>query len=128
MGRQGSRPAATHEQVLSPLRERCEACGQRLWVAYHHHRTVVRLDGLWRLTLRVRQCVNPTCAQYHRAVTPEEAGAWALPQGEFGLDVIALIGQLRSREQRSVPQIHQSAAGARGGDRRAQRDGAVAPL
>ncbi len=38
---------------------------------------------------------------------PEEAGAWALPQGEFGLDVIALIGQLRSREQRSVPQIHQ---------------------
>ena len=39
---------------------------------------------------------------------PEEAGAWALPQGEFGLDIIALIGQLRSREQRSVPQIHQA--------------------
>jgi hypothetical protein len=77
-------------------------------VAYHHHRTVVRLDGLWRLTIRVRQCVSPTCPQYHRAYVPEEAGAWALPQGEFGLDVIALIGQLRSREQRSVPQIHQA--------------------
>ena len=106
MGRQGSRPAATHEQVLSPLRERCEACGQRLWVAYHHHRTVVRLDGLWRLTLRVRQCVQATCPAYHRAVVPEEAGAWALPQGEFGLDIIAYIGQLRAREHRSVPQIH----------------------
>jgi hypothetical protein len=108
MGRKESRPAATHEQVLSPLREDCRGCGQRLWVAYHEHRTVVRLDGLWRLTLRVRRCQNRACAQYHRAVVPEEAGAWALPQGEFGLDVIAVIGQLRSREQRSVPQIHQT--------------------
>src|SRR5258708_12396926 len=105
MGRRGSRSAATHEQTLSPLREQCSACGQRLWMAYHHHRTVVRLDGLWRLTIRVRHCVNTTCSQYHRAYVPEEAGAWALPQGEFGLDVIALIGHLRSREQRSVPQI-----------------------
>jgi hypothetical protein len=108
MGRRGSRPVATQEQTLSPVQEECRGCGQRLWVAYHHHRTVVRLDGLWRLTIRVRQCVNAACAQYHRAVVPEEAGAWALPQGEFGLDIIALIGQLRSREQRSVPQIHQA--------------------
>lgn len=108
MGRRGSRPAATHEQVLTPLRDQCVACGQRLWVAYHHHRTVVRLDGLWRLTVRVRRCVNAACPQYHRAYVPEEAGAWALPQSEFGLDIIAYIGQLRSREQRSVPQIHQA--------------------
>ena len=107
MGRRGSRSAAAHEQTLSPLREECSACGHRLWVAYHHHRTVVRLDGLWRLTIRVRQCANAACPQYHRAVVPEEAGAWALPQGEFGLDVIAFIGQLRARDQRSVPQIHQ---------------------
>jgi hypothetical protein len=108
MGRHGSRPAATQEQVLTPLREQCSACGERLWMGYHHHRTVVRLDGLWRLTVRVRRCVNAACSQYHRAYVPEEAGAWALPQGEFGLDVIAYIGQLRSREQRSVPQIHQA--------------------
>jgi hypothetical protein len=37
---------------------------------------------------------------------PEEAEAWALPQAEFGLDVIALAGQVGYREQRSVPQIH----------------------
>jgi hypothetical protein len=92
---------------LNAQREQCSACGRRLWIAYHHHRTVVRLDGLWRLTLRVRQCVNADCSQYHRAVVPEEAGAWVLPQGEFGLDVIALLGQLRAREQRSVPQLHQ---------------------
>jgi hypothetical protein len=108
MGRRGSRPAAPHALVLSPERTRCLVCGGPLWVAYHKQRTVVRLDGLWRLTLRVRTCRTPTCTQYHRAYGPEEVGAWVLPQGEFGLDVIALIGQWRAREQRSVPQIHQA--------------------
>jgi hypothetical protein len=108
MGRRQRRGPATQERVLSPQREQCAACGARLWVAYHHHRVVVRLDGVWRLTLRVRRCRNEACPQYHRAYVPEEAGAWALPQGEFGLDVIAQIGHWRYREQRSVPQIHRA--------------------
>jgi len=41
--------------------------------------------------------------RYH----PEEEGRWALPHGEFGLDVIALIGAWRFREHRSVPEMHQ---------------------
>jgi hypothetical protein len=107
-GRRGRvRGPATQECLLSPAVEHCPACGQFMRIAYHEHRTVVRLDGVWRLTLRVRRCRNAACAQYHRPSVPEEAGAWALPQAEFGLDVIALVGQLRSREQRSVPQIHQ---------------------
>ncbi len=68
---------------------------------------MVRLDGVWRLTLRVRRCPTQACPAYHRPYVPEEAGAWALPQAEFGLDVLALVGQLRSRGQQSVPQIHQ---------------------
>jgi len=68
----------------------------------------VRLDGVWRLTLRIRRCRNRACALYHRPYVPEEAGAWALPQAEFGLDVIALVGHLRYRDQRSVPQIHRA--------------------
>jgi hypothetical protein len=108
MGRSRSRAvAATRERVLTPEREQCASCAQRLWIAYHEHRRVVRLDGVWRLTVRVRRCPNRACSQYHRPYVPEEAGAWALPQAEFGLDVIALVGQLRYREQRSVPQIHQ---------------------
>jgi hypothetical protein len=47
------------------------------------------------------------CPQYLQAVVPEEAGAWALPQCEFGLDIITFMGQPRAREQRRVPQIHQ---------------------
>jgi hypothetical protein len=38
---------------------------------------------------------------------PEEEGGWALPHGEFGLDVIALVGTLRYQQQRSIPQIHE---------------------
>jgi hypothetical protein len=107
MGRSGSRVAdVSQERVLTPEREHCASCGQRLWIAYHEQRRVVRLDGVWRLTLRIRRCRNRACAAYHQAYVPEEAGAWALPQAEFGLDVIALVGQLRYREQRSVPQIH----------------------
>lgn len=107
-GRQGrGREPATHACVLSPTREHCPACGQFMRVAYLEHRTVVRLDGVWRLTMRVRRCRNAACQQYHRPHRPEEAGAWALPQAEFGLDVVALVGHLRYREQRSVPQIHE---------------------
>jgi hypothetical protein len=108
-GRRGRvRGPATQERVLSPVVEHCPACGQFRRVAYLEHRSVVRLDGIWRLTLRVRRCGNTACPQYHRPTRPEEAGAWALPHAEFGLDVLALVGQLRYREQRSVPQIHQA--------------------
>ena len=41
------------------------------------------------------------------AYRPESEGKWALPQHEFGLDVIALCGAWRYQEHRSVPQIHQ---------------------
>jgi len=45
---------------------------------------------------------------YRRAYRPEEEGRWALPQGEFGLDVIALVGALRFAEHRSVPEIRRA--------------------
>src|SRR5258708_16626708 len=77
-------------------------------VAYTYRGTVVRLDGLWRLVVRVRRCGHPAWGGYQRAYGPEEAGAWALPQSEFGLDIIAQIGHWRACEQRSVPQMHQA--------------------
>lgn len=68
---------------------------------------MTRLDGLWKLTLVVRQCIQPNCPRFHQRYRPEEEGRWALPHGEFGLDVIALIGWWRFREHRSVPEMHQ---------------------
>jgi hypothetical protein len=101
-----ARAEATHALTLIPLKEYCEQCGQPLWVAYHAHRTVTRLDGLWKLTVVVRRCIQPECPRYHMAYRPEEEGKWALPHGEFGLEVIALIGHWRFREHRSVPEMH----------------------
>src|SRR6266700_150693 len=102
------RQEATHSIKLTPLNECCEQCGQPLWVGYHGSRTVTRLDGLWKLTIVVRRCIHPECPRYHVAYRPEEEGCWALPHGEFGLEVIALIGQWRFREHRSVPEMHRS--------------------
>ena len=60
------------------------------------------------LSLRVRRCINRACQFYHRPYRPEEEGALALPDAEFGLDVLAFVGALRYREHRSVPEIHQA--------------------
>jgi len=76
-------------------------------MACHSHRTVTTLGGVYRLTLKVYRCWNPACPRFHQVYRPEEEGAWALPHGEFGLDVIALVGTLRYQQQRSIPQIHQ---------------------
>jgi hypothetical protein len=58
------------------------------------------------LRLQIRSCRNPDCARYKACLRPEQEGRFALPQHEFGLDVIALVGRLRHAEHRSVPEIH----------------------
>jgi hypothetical protein len=107
MARRRGRPRPTAERRLEPNRERCWQCGGPLWVAYHSRRRLTLLDEVVQFTLVVRRCRTPSCVRYRRAYRPEEEGALALPHGEFGLDVIALVGQLRYREHRSVPEIHQ---------------------
>ncbi|WP_085954444.1 transposase [Ktedonobacter racemifer] len=66
------------------------------------------LSGGYRLRLAVRRCQNPECLQYHRPYRPEEEGGWALPHGEYGLDVIALVGMLRYRQHHSLTELHQA--------------------
>lgn len=106
MARRTPRPPITRSLPLVPLARQCSACGGSLWVTYHTARTVTTLDSVCRLTLTVVYCHNAQCPRYHLPSRPEEEGAWALPHGEFGLDVIALIGSLRFRHHRSVPEIH----------------------
>jgi transposase len=107
MARRTARPAASHEYRLEPYRRRCVQCGGPAHIAYHSRRTIMTLDGLYRLVLAVRRCQEATCPLYRQPYRPEEEGGWALPHGEFGLDVIALVGALRYGEHRSVPEIHQ---------------------
>jgi len=108
MARRRHRPPPSQGETLDWPQARCDACQGPLWVAYHHCRTVVTLDGLRRLTLRIRRCINRACPQYHQACRPLDEGHFVLPHSEFGLDVIALVGTLRYQQQRTVPEIHRA--------------------
>jgi len=78
---------------------------------YENRRSLVTLSGSVRLRLRIRRCEAPGCSRFHLPYRPEAEGAIALPQHEFGLDVIALVGVLRHRDHRSVPEIHAALQG-----------------
>lgn len=105
MARFGSR-SADRERVLRPARRHCPACGDMMGIRYENRRTLVTLRGTERLRLKIRRCETPDCPRFHKPYRPEAEGALALPQHEFGLDVIALVGAWRHRDHRSVPEIH----------------------
>ncbi len=107
MARKHCRPQATMEREFEPVLRSCPGCGERLYAVYRTSRTVTTLEGVCHLTLQVRWCRNPDCVRYRCSYRPEEEGRWALPHGEFGLDVIALVGTLRYTSHRSIPEIHQ---------------------
>ena len=79
-----------------------------MWADYKNYRSVVGLNGVVRFTLEIRRCRDPQCNRYHIPFRPESEGRYALPQQEFGLDVIARVGTLRYTDHRSVPEIHQA--------------------
>src|SRR5690242_6897071 len=108
MARTAPRPPPDRERVLETVHRACPACGGRLRYRYDNRHTVTTLTGLVRLHLRIRRCENPACVRHHRPYRPEAEGAIVLPRHEFGLDVIALVGALRYREHRSVPEIHRA--------------------
>src|SRR5687768_6890757 len=108
MARRHARPAPTLEQSLEAACTACPACGRMMWAAWTNHRTLVTLTGLLRLRLSIRRCPHADCPRYHRPYRPEAEGALALPEHEFGLDVIALIGALRYIQHQSVPEMHRT--------------------
>ncbi len=113
MARTAPRPLPDREQVLKTVHRSCPACGRRLRYRYDNRHTVTTLAGLVRLHLQIRRCENPACVRHYRPYRPEAEGALVLPQHEFGLDVIALIGALRYREHRRGPQAIRIAWGGR---------------
>ena len=106
MARRTARPQPDHTCELPALARHCPACGGPLWAAYMTRRDVTTLDGTVRLRLQVRRCRNPLCPRHAVPLRPEQEGHYALPEHEFGLDVIALVGTLRHAQHRSVPEIH----------------------
>jgi len=107
MVRRTPQPEANREQVLECVQQTCPSCEGWMWNKYDNYRRVRTLKGVVQLRLKVRRCATPECERCCQAYRPEAEGKWALPQQEFGLDVIAYVGALRYQEHRSVPQIHQ---------------------
>src|SRR3954470_21945476 len=83
------------ERILQPLQRVCPSCRQPMRIRYENRRTLVTLSGAVRLRLKIRRCEQGGCPRHHTPYRPEAEGAIALPQPEFGLDVIALVGGLR---------------------------------
>jgi len=106
MARTKPRPPATTQQTLRVQDTACPQCGKGTWSAYVSRRTVGTLEGVTALRLYVRCCRNDDCPRYGRPCRPEAEGRIALPQHEFGLDVIARVGALRYQQHHSVPEIH----------------------
>ncbi len=106
MARLSARRRPERERVLAPVRQDCPGCGGHMRLRYENRRHLVTLSGAVRLRLRIRRCEAPGCSRFHIPFRPEAEGALALPQHEFGLDIIALVGVLRHRDHRSVPEIH----------------------
>ena len=106
MARLSARRRPERERVLAPVRQDCPGCGGYMRLRYENRRHLVTLSGAVRLRLRIRRCEAPGCSRFHIPFRPEAEGALALPQHEFGLDIIALVGVLRHRDHRSVPEIH----------------------
>src|SRR4051812_696820 len=106
MPRRSARPPADRTLELPTHARACPACAGPLWSAATAQRTVVTLEGLLRLRLQIRSCRNPECPRHRVCLRPEQEGRFALPQHEFGLDVIATVGRLRHAEHRSVPEVH----------------------
>src|SRR4051795_4688084 len=106
MPRRTARPQPDQTLELPALTRTCPACGGALWAAYKTQRSVTTLNGTVRLRLQVRRCRRPDCSRHQVPLRPEQEGRFALPEHEFGLDVIAAIGSLRHAQHRSVPEIH----------------------
>jgi hypothetical protein len=113
MARKAARPQPTATKQLQPLCKNCPPWGEPRGADYDNVRTLTTLEGLIRLPLQRRRCRNPAGAPHLRPSRPEAEGRYALPQHEFGLDVIALVGALRSAEHRRIPESHRQ-LGARG--------------
>ncbi len=111
MARNQPQPKADREEVLECVQQNCPHCNKLMWNKYDNYRTVRTLSGVVRLRLKIRRCYNEDCEKFGSVYRPEAEGKWALPQHEFGLDVVALVGALRYGQHRSVPEIHQQLQG-----------------
>jgi hypothetical protein len=79
MARRTPTPPPTSTCQLAVQHTTCASCGTPLYIAHHTHRTIRRLDGVWRLTMPLMRCLNSHCASFRKLCRPEDEDHWLDP-------------------------------------------------
>jgi hypothetical protein len=90
---------------LYPEWQQCPACHQAMHERYHKQRWIVRLEQPVKVVSHFLECGNTACTQRAVVYRPHQEDALALRGYSFGLDVVARIGELRYRDNFSLPKI-----------------------
>ncbi len=90
---------------LYPETQECPACLQKLKEKYHKQRLIIQLKGSIKAVSHFLQCQQANCKMREAVYRPEQEGMLALPGYNFGLDVVARIGELRYRDNFSIVKI-----------------------
>ena len=90
---------------LEPDLTPCAKCGRKLRFAYRSDRHVAFLRNRQEILYDVKQCTHPRCEGPDNRYVPPGVCAGALKKYEFGLDVIAFIGQERLKRHATFPDL-----------------------
>jgi hypothetical protein len=87
----------------------CPTCQTRLErYATLSERTVITLQGPFKLIHRGYRCPNEQCATHRRSYRSAVADAQALPGFTFGIDIVMLVGQLRLGQHQTLDEVYQT--------------------
>jgi Transposase, Mutator family len=95
---------ATHLHQEAEAR-RCPFCGANLWKCQQRPRFVQRLDGVYLQIRYDKRCPAEGCPGAHLLFRPFEDLTFALPNANYGLDVIMEIGELHLRDAVALVKI-----------------------
>lgn len=90
---------------LEPDITQCRKCGRRLRFAYRSDRHVAFLTNRQEILYDVKQCTHPRCEGPDNRYVPQGVCAGVLKKYEYGLDVIAFIGQQRLKKHATFPDL-----------------------
>lgn len=90
---------------LEPEMTQCRKCGRKLRFAYRSDRHVAFLNNRQEIVYDVKHCTHPGCEGPDNRYVPQGVSVGTLRKYEFGLDVIAFIGQQRLSKHATFPDI-----------------------
>lgn len=90
---------------LEPDIGECPKCGGPLRFAYRSDRHVAFLRNRHEILYDAKRCPNPPCDGPDNRYVPQELRVGMLKKYEYGLDVIAFIGNQRLRQHRTFADL-----------------------